>query len=828
MPPKGPKGAPPGKSGGKKAPAAMIAKLKARMDLQQAEEERFKKEQEEEERRIKEEERIAREQEKYEEEQKRIMKERLKEEQKIEKQKAKSAVKVDVLERIRASGAEVPDVDKIREAEKEGGGNIYMKKKKPKGHANPNASSFKHKKEVEESEEESEESDGEKTTATISDEEAEFSDWEMEAAHQEIRDKRHEVNLKIREKREIRAKAREERKKAREERKRLQEEQKAAEALEKAKQRSLRSPICCVLGHVDTGKTSLLDRIRRTNVQGGEAGGITQQIGATFFPAERLLKATEELRDEVDLKVPGLLVIDTPGHESFTNLRNRGGSICDIAVLVVDIMHGLENQTRESIRILRERKCPFIVALNKVDRLFDWEPHENMPFQKTLDMQKNHVKIEFESRSREVMTQLLEEGLNSELYYRNTEIRKFVSIVPTSAHSGEGICDLLMLEIKLVQEYMKDKVTLRDELECVVLEVKPITGLGFTIDCILINGELNEKDTICLCGQFGPIFTEIRSILTPQPMKEMRVRSEYVNHKNIKAAMGIKICAADLEDVVPGTPLIVVNSQDERGAAAQAVMSDAKKIDEMIDKDGIGVTVQSSSLGALEALLSFLKDMKIPVGSANVGTIQKRHLYHAILMKRKNPRYAVVLAFDVTVAAGAKEMVDKEEIKIFHADIIYHLFDAFTLYNAEYTALEKERLRDSVVFPVLLEVSGSAFHASAPMIIPVRVKRGQLRVGTPLCTTGPQDLVTTIGKVMSMEKDGNPVEKATEGMEISVKISTNDSGATFGREVQQKSELVSQISRASVNAVKKFKDELSADDALLLAALVKILKIPKE
>ncbi|RYG41073.1 GTP-binding protein, partial [archaeon] len=294
----------------------------------------------------------------------------------------------------------------------------------------------------------------------------------------------------------------------------------------------LRSPICVVLGHVDTGKTSLLDKIRRTNVQEGEAGGITQQIGATYFPATRLRGATEKLTKDlpVDVKVPGLLIIDTPGHESFVNLRSRGAGLCDIAVLVVDIMHGLERQTIESIQLLRQRKTPFVVALNKVDRMYGWEARPNASFRDTLAKQTEHAQEEFRTRMDRVLVQLAEQGLNAKLYYENDDYRRNVSVVPTSAFTGEGVPDLLTLVVHLTQQLMAHRIMFTDYVDCNILEVKAIDGLGTTLDVVLVNGELKEGDTIVVCGMDGPIVTQIRALLTPPPMREMRVKSDYVHH----------------------------------------------------------------------------------------------------------------------------------------------------------------------------------------------------------------------------------------------------------------------------------------------------------
>ncbi|CAH2067644.1 unnamed protein product [Thlaspi arvense] len=386
---------------------------------------------------------------------------------------------------------------------------------------------------------------------------------------------------------------------------------------------NLRSPICCIMGHVDTGKTKLLDCIRGTNVQEGEAGGITQQIGATYFPAENIRERTRELKADAILKVPGLLVIDTPGHESFTNLRSRGSSLCDLAILVVDIMHGLEPQTIESLNLLRMRDTEFIVALNKVDRLYGWKTCKNAPIVKAMKQQTKDVKNEFERRLTEIITEFKMQGLNTELYYKNKEMGETYSIVPTSAISGEGIPDLLLLLVNWAQKTMVEKLTYVDDVQCTVLEVKVIEGHGTTIDVVLVNGVLHEGDQIVVCGLQaimlflfllfqGPIVTTIRALLTPHPMKELRVKGTYVHHKEIKAAQGIKITAQGLEHAIAGTALHVIGPDDDIEAIKDQAMEDMESI-------GTPICVPSREFIDIGRIASIENNHK-PVDYAKKGT----------------------------------------------------------------------------------------------------------------------------------------------------------------------------------------------------------------
>ena len=522
------------------------------------------------------------------------------------------------------------------------------------------------------------------------------------------------------------------------------------EALAARSKDNLRSPICCILGHVDTGKTKLLDKVRQTNVQEGEAGGITQQIGATYFPVDALEAKTEVVNKDGNFKfqVPGLLVIDTPGHESFTNLRSRGSSLCNIAILVVDIMHGLEPQTLESMRLLRDRKTPFIVALNKIDRLYGWKKIDNNGFQESIALQNKGVQNEFRDRLEKTKLAFAEQGFNSELYSENKSMAKNVSLVPTSAHTGEGIPDMLKLLVSLTQERMTNELMYLSEVECTVLEVKVIEGLGTTIDVVLSNGVLREGDRIVLCGLNGAIATNIRALLTPAPLKELRLKSQYVHNQECKASLGVKIAANDLEHAIAGSRLLVVGPGDDEEDLEEEVMSDIENLLQRVSKTGRGVSVQASTLGSLEALLEFLKVSKIPVANISIGPVYKRDVMQAGIMLEKAKEYAVMLCFDVKVDKEAQAYADDQGVKIFTADIIYHLFDDFTKHMAQLAEQKKEDSKLLAVFPCVLSPV-AVFNKKDPIVVGVDVTEGNLRLLTPIAAvrTNP---VTNVKEVVNI------------------------------------------------------------------------------
>eukprot|EP00615_Pteridomonas_danica_P000173 CAMPEP_0114341984 /NCGR_PEP_ID=MMETSP0101-20121206/9443_1 /TAXON_ID=38822 ORGANISM="Pteridomonas danica, Strain PT" /NCGR_SAMPLE_ID=MMETSP0101 /ASSEMBLY_ACC=CAM_ASM_000211 /LENGTH=1002 /DNA_ID=CAMNT_0001475833 /DNA_START=91 /DNA_END=3099 /DNA_ORIENTATION=- len=595
---------------------------------------------------------------------------------------------------------------------------------------------------------------------------------------------------------------------------------------------NLRCPIVCIMGHVDTGKTKLLDKIRRTNVQDGEAGGITQQIGATYFPENTLADKTNKLNRLINLKLklPGMLVIDTPGHEAFANLRNRGSSICDIAILVIDLMHGLEPQTIESIDMLKRKKCPFVVALNKVDRCYAWVECKDMEFRDALALQTQATREEFLHRTQNIRTQLMEKGMNAELYWENKELASTVSLVPTSAITGEGINDLLHMLTRLSQTHLANKLSFSLNLQVTVLEVKVIEGLGCTLDVILVNGMIENGATIVVCTTEGPVVTTVRALLTPPPNKELRVKANYIHHDKLTGAIGIKICAPGLENAVAGSPIMILGEDDDVEDLKEEVMSDFATLSKGLATDSEGVIAVASTLGALEALLVFLRsecNPPIPVVAVSIGPIYKKDVMRAALMhQRHKPEFATILAFDVPIDPDALSYANENKVTIFTADIIYHLFDQFIAHRSKTAEEEKAKAVDVAVFPCLINIlPNSVFNQKDPIILGVEVTDGILKVGTPLCI--PKNGFVKVGRVASIEMNNAKVERVRKGSQCAISI-VNDSNPqmTFGRQFNAEHALYSELTRGSIDALKKyFKDEMTNDDWKLVIKMKKVFGI---
>ncbi len=588
------------------------------------------------------------------------------------------------------------------------------------------------------------------------------------------------------------------------------EEEKAEE--EKADKR-LRSIICCILGHVDVGKTNLLNYIKETHIK-SEAGGITQQIGATFFSKEKLeLKIGKCLKKNFEIKVPGLIIIDTPGHDSFTNLRKRGTDICDLVILVVDLITGLEKQTVECINLLKNTKTPFVIVLNKLDNIYGWKSELEGSSCQNYKKQSKDVNSTFQSCVNKIIVQFAEQGLNAELYWKNKDVKTTISMIPTSAKTGEGIADLIMVVLNISQKFLNKKLVETEKVNAKVLEVKPIEGLGVTCDIMLINGVLRVGDKIVLTGFNGPIYTTIKTLTQKE--------QEYIQKNEVYGAQGIRITAKNLDNAMAGSSIYVINSDNDKIEAYKYIEEEFEKLKSCISKDSTGIYIQSSTLGSLEALIYFLKCNNIPVFNFGIGNLTKLDVIKASYIN-KISEYPCILAFDVKINEDAREEAKNLNMKIIESDTIYRLENMFNSYVEEIKAMKRLDAKEAV-FPCELEILPNCiFNRKNPIVIGVKIINGSLKTGTPLSTD-----TIVLGKVSKIEYNHKEKQRALLGEEVAISIEPLENECpVFGRHFNAENKIYSLITRKSINCLKEFyHDDITQQDILLLKKLKNIFEI---
>jgi translation initiation factor 5B len=532
----------------------------------------------------------------------------------------------------------------------------------------------------------------------------------------------------------------------------------------------IRQPIVCVLGHVDTGKTLLLDRIRKTTVQAREAGGITQHIGASFFPVETLKQLIGPLLSMLkgEIEIPGLLIVDTPGHEAFTNLRRRGGSVADIAVLVIDILKGFEAQTYECIEILKARKTPFIVAVNKIDRVPGWKSQLSTSFLKAYASQDAFVKESLDNRLYEIMGTFSRLGFRTDRFNHIKDFTSTIALVPTSAKTGEGITELLMVLVGLAQQYLKKRLqTTEGPAKGSVLEVKEEPGLGLTLNSIIYDGTLQKDDLIVVGGKEKPIVTHIRAILVPKPLDEIRdPRDRFSSVNCVFAAAGVKIVASDLEGALAGAPLYAVPSGEAPAKYVKLVTDEIKKI--RIATDLKGVVLKADTLGSLEATAEILKQNDVPVRIADIGDVSKRDVVEASVVKAREPFFGVILAFGVKILPDAEEEAANAGVQIFKEPIIYNLIDNYLEWLKSKREAKIEQELEKLVKPgKILVMEGFVFRRAKPAIFGVEILGGQLK---PKYSLVRAEDGADIGEVQQIQDKGKAVSEAKQGMQVAVSM----------------------------------------------------------
>ena len=586
----------------------------------------------------------------------------------------------------------------------------------------------------------------------------------------------------------------------------------------------IRQPIVCVLGHIDTGKTLLLDKIRKTSVQAREAGGITQHIGASFFPVKTLKKICGPLLKELKkrVRIPGLLVIDTPGHEAFANLRKRGGAVADIAILVIDILKGFEAQTYESIDILKTRKTPFIVAANKIDRIPGWKPRPDESFLATYQNQDPYVRKDLDERLYAIIGTFSRLDFRADRFDKISDFTKTAAIVPTSAKTGEGIPELLAVLVGLTQQYLRPRLkTTKGPAKGTVLEVKEEPGLGVTINTLIYDGILRKGDTIVVGAKEKPIITNVRAALLPKPLDEIRdPRDKFSSVDQVSAAAGIKIAAPSLDDALAGAPLYVVPSEDRLSEFVNSVSEEIEKIRVTTDIDG--VILKTDTLGSLEAIAESLKRNDVPIRLADVGDVSKRDVTEAVVVKEHERLYGVILAFNVKTLPDAEEEAKNRKVPIFQHNIIYHLIDDYTKWmKSEKQARLQEEFQRLVKPGKIKLLPGYVFRKAKPAIVGIEVLAGRIKPKYELI----KENGSSIGEIMQIQDRGQPISEANIGMQVAISLNK----PTVGRHIQEKDILYVKIPEQQAKTLlTKFQDLLTPDELKALNELLEIMrrKIP--
>jgi len=583
----------------------------------------------------------------------------------------------------------------------------------------------------------------------------------------------------------------------------------------------VRQPIVCVLGHIDSGKTSLLDKIRKSSVQAREVGGITQHIGASFFPVKTLRELTRHLLKQLKsrINIPGLLVIDTPGHEAFANLRKRGGAVADIAILVVDILRGFEAQTYECVDILKSKKTPFLVAANKVDRLPGWVSKPNEPFLKSYESQDTYVRQDFDEHLYAIMGSFSQQGLRADRFDKITDFARTVAIVPTSAKTGEGVPELLAVLIGLTQQYLRKQLrTTKGAARGTVLEVKEEPGLGVTVNAIVYDGVLRRGDTVVVGGKEKPIVTKVRAVLLPKPLDEIRdPRDKFSSVDDVSAASGVKVAAPGLEDAIAGAPIYAVPSEDRLDEFVRMVAEEVERL--RIATDVEGVVLKTDALGSLEAIAEILRREGVPIRVADVGDVSKRDITEAVVVKEHEPLYGAVLAFNVKVLPDAAEEVRNRGVQVFQANIIYHLIENYTTWMRSEQEARMAKEFDRFIMPGKVKIlPGYVFRRAKPAIFGVEVLAGTIKPKYPLIGADGEDL----GEILQIQDKGKAVSEAKTGAQVAVSLEK----PVFGRHINEGDTLYVKVPEPHAKAMlTKFQTRLTSEELDALNELVNVMRV---
>ena len=573
-----------------------------------------------------------------------------------------------------------------------------------------------------------------------------------------------------------------------------------------AGQQTLRTPIVAVLGHVDHGKTSLLDRIRGSAVSEGEAGAITQHIGATAVPLDVISEIAGDLVDPTDFDLPGLLFIDTPGHHAFSTLRARGGALADIAILVVDVNDGFQPQTHEAVDILKRTQTPFVVAANKVDTVPGWRPETDRPSKVAIDAQSDRVEGDLNEALYEIIGQLSDADFSADMYWRVQDFQANVGVVPLSAETGEGVPDLLTVLMGLSQRYMKSEMAIdaTGPGAGTVLEVTDTQGFGTTVDIVIYDGTVRADDTIVVGGTNSTIVTDVRALLQPKPLAEIRTEEAFEQVDEVVAADGIKVAAPDLDGAIAGAPVRVVRGRSVEDVIAE-VQAELAEVE--VSTADEGITVKADTLGSLEAIAGTLEEAEIPVMQAEVGDIAPRDVRMA--GTAGEPDHRAILGFNVDVLEDARDLAEQEDVELFEHDVIYRLVEDYEDHIEAIEQAQQQQVLENITRPARFQVlEDHTFRQSDPAVVGIEARGGLLRRNVTV-VKWEGDEPERVGSLKSIQDGGEDLDELRTGERAAVSID----GPTVGRGIEEGDELWVEIPEKHAKILEQeLTEDISGDE----------------
>ncbi|MEM5872325.1 MAG: translation initiation factor IF-2 [Candidatus Aenigmatarchaeota archaeon] len=570
----------------------------------------------------------------------------------------------------------------------------------------------------------------------------------------------------------------------------------------------IRQPIVVTVGHSDHGKTTLLDKIRGTAVTTKEPGLLTQHVGASYIPLDTIKKTCGELLEKFNIKieVPGLLFIDTPGHAAFISIRKRGSSIADLAILVIDVIEGIQEQTEESINILKHFKTPFVVAATKIDKIEGWNPQKTSCFLTSLTKQPEWVRQKLDEKIYKIIGRLSELGFESERFDRISDFKKTVAIVPCSGITGEGISELLTVLAGLAQSFLKEQLKVTSGMgRGSILEVKEIRGLGTTIDVILYDGEVKKGDWLIIGGK-KPIVTKIKALLKPPPLRELRLEKQFESVDYVFAAAGIKIAAPDLDKAVAGSPIVTVHEGGKIEEVKKELQTSLEEIE--FEKAGEGIILKADTLGSLEALIGVFKD-KTTIKKAEIGKVMRKDVIE--LEAVKDPLKKIIIAFNVSIDEIAEREAKDKNITILKNNIIYRLIEDYDIFVKQQQEKIKMQKLEEITLPAIIKIlPGHIFRISNPAIVGIEVLEGTIKPGYKL-KKGEKE----IGEIKAIQSENVSLPKAIKGEKVAISID----GPVVGRHIKEGDELETIVNENDLKVL----EELNMKEEIEIAK--KILKI---